>query len=175
MNSVCNDLKHWYAFYTKPRHEFKAQAQFQKASITNYLPVIEVIKQWKDRKKKIIEPLFKSYIFVYANEKERLIALQQSAIVRTVCFNGKPSIIPDYQIENLKIMLSENPEVFVINQIECGATVKIIDGPFKGIIGKVKTVCNEKWLSVSVDLLNRSVLVRLPVESVLKEFISEKG
>ncbi|MCX7797120.1 MAG: UpxY family transcription antiterminator [Melioribacter sp.] len=167
--------KHWFAFYTKPKHEFKAQAQFQNASIINYLPVIEVVRQWKDRKKKILEPLFKSYIFAYTNEKERLIALQQSAIVKTVCFNGKPSIIPDYQIENLRIMLSRSPELYVVSRIECGAKVKIVDGPFKGVIGIVKTLCNEKWLSVSVDLLNRSVLVRLPVESVVKEFVDREG
>ncbi|MEG8947673.1 UpxY family transcription antiterminator [Rosettibacter firmus] len=162
------ELKHWFAFYTKPRHEFKAQQQFEALSISHYLPTIERVRQWKDRKKKIIEPLFRGYIFVYGDEKERLIALQQSAIVKTICFNGKPSIIPDYQIENLKIMLNEKPEVFITNQVECGESVKIIDGPFKGIVGKVKLVCKEKWLAVSIDLLQRSVLVKLPLESVIK-------
>lgn len=168
MNELNQNLKHWYAFYTKPRQEFKARQQFEAAGIDYYLPVIETIKQWKDRKKRIFEPLFKSYIFVHGNEKERLCALQQSSIVRTVCFNGKPSVIPDYQIENLKIMLNENPKVFVINNIEAGESVRIIDGPFKGIIGKIKIVSKEKWLAVSVDLLQRSVLVRLPIESVVK-------
>jgi len=168
MSELNRNLKHWYAFYTKPHQEFKAQQQFESAGIDYYLPVIKTVRQWRDRKKKILEPLFKSYIFVYANEKERLCALQQSSIVRTVCFNGKPSIIPDYQIENLKIMLNENPEVFVVNKIEAGESVKIIDGPFKGIVGKIKIVSKEKWLAVSVDLLQRSVLVRLPIESVAK-------
>lgn len=168
MDELNLTLKHWYAFYTKPHHEFKAQQQFESAGIDYYLPVIETVRQWRDRKKKVIEPLFRSYIFVHANEKERLCALQQSSIVRTICFNGKPSIIPDYQIENLKIMLNGNPEVFVVNKIEAGESVRIIDGPFKGIIGKIKIVSKEKWLAVSVDLLQRSVLVRLPIESVVK-------
>ncbi len=162
------ELKHWFAFYTKPHHEFKAQKQFEALEINYYLPTIEVVKHWKDRKKKIVEPLFRSYIFVYGDEKERLIALQQPSIVRTICFNGKPSIIPDYQIENLKIMLEKSPEVFITNQIEYGDSVKVIDGPFKGIIGKVKVISKEKWLAISIDLLQRSVLVRLPVESVIK-------
>ncbi len=168
MTELNQNFKHWYAFYTKPHQEFKAQQQFEYAGIENYLPVIKTIRQWKDRKKKTLEPLFKSYIFVYGNEKERLCALQQSAIVRTICFNGKPSIIPAYQIENLKIMLNENPDIFVVNHIEEGEFVKIIDGPFKGVIGKIKIVSKEKWLAVSVDLLQRSVIVRLPIESVVK-------
>lgn len=167
-STVDIELRKWFAFYTKPHQEFKAQSQFQAISINCFLPVIEVIKQWKDRKKRVKEPLFKSYIFVYGNEKERIKALEQSSIVRTVCFDGKPSIIPDYQIENLKVMLSYKPEIYVTNRIETGTTVKIIEGPFKGILGKVKTISNERWLSVSVDLLQRSVLVRLPIDSVIK-------
>lgn len=169
MGIIQPETKHWYAFYTKPKHEFKAQHQFTEAGITHYLPTIETIHNWKDRKKKILEPLFRGYIFVYGNEKERLTALQQSAVVRTVCFNGKPSIIPDYQIENLKILLSKNSEVFVVNYLENGDYVKIVEGPFSGIIGKVKVISKEKWIAVSIDLLSRTVLVRLPIDSVVKE------
>lgn len=163
-----DEIKHWFAFYTKPRQEFKAQQQFLSISVEHYLPTIETVKQWKDRKKKITEPLFPGYIFVYGNERERMKALQQSSIVRTVCFNGKPSVIPDYQIENIKILLAENPKILVTNKIKSGSSVKIIDGPFKGIIGKVNTINNEKWLIVSIDLLQRSVLVHLPIDSVVK-------
>ena len=55
--------KYWYVLYTKPRHEFKAEAQINSLNIESYLPTNTVIKQWSDRKKKITEPLFKSYIF----------------------------------------------------------------------------------------------------------------
>ena len=44
--------KHWFALYTKPRHEFKAELQLKNISIDNYLPTYIVTKQWSDRKKK---------------------------------------------------------------------------------------------------------------------------
>lgn len=162
------DSKFWFALYTKPRQEFKAALQIENISVEHYLPTITSVKKWKDRKKKITEPLFRGYIFIHANEGERQRAVSQNSIVRTIFFDGRPSVIPEWQIENLKKMLSENPEIFVSDRIELGAKVKIADGPFKDIIGIVKEEQENRWLAVSIDLIRCSVMVRLPKESVIK-------
>jgi len=54
--------KFWFALYTKPRNEFKAEQQLIAAGITNYLPTVTLLKQWSDRKKKVTEPLLRGYI-----------------------------------------------------------------------------------------------------------------
>ena len=163
-----NIIKHWFALYTKPRHEFKAALQLDSISVENYLPTLTIKKQWSDRKKKVTEPLLRGYIFIHTDERKRLLAVSQPTIVKTVCFDGRPSVIPDWQIESLQKMLSETPEVFVSDKIEIGSKVRIIDGPFKDVIGIVTSAQEEKWLAVSVDLLRCSVMVRLPNESVIK-------
>jgi len=160
--------KNWFALYTKPHHEFKAQLHLVSLNIENYLPTFTVTKKWSDRKKKVIEPIFKGYIFIYANEKERLYSLQHPSIVRTINFNGKPAVIPDWQIQNLKIMLAENPEIFVTDKIELGTKVKITSGPFADVVGVVQELNNGTWLAVSIDLLQRSILVRLTKDSVVR-------
>jgi transcription antitermination factor NusG len=160
--------KKWYALYTKPRHEFKAEMQLNSVSVENYLPTFTTLKQWSDRKKKVTSPLFRGYIFIYANEKERFLSVEQSTIVRTICFNGKPSAIPDWQIESLRKMLTETTDVVISDKIETGAKVKIINGPFTDVIGVVTAQQEESWLAVSVELVHRSVMVRLPKESIIK-------
>ena len=162
--------KYWYALYTKPRHEFKAASYLNDLEIENYLPTVTRIKQWSDRKKKIIEPVFKGYIFIYGDEKERYNALQNDSIVYTISFEGKPARIPDWQIENLKKIITSEEELSVENLISEGTKVKIVDGPFSGVEGIViQTDHNEKLLGVSIDLLRRTVLVRLPKTSVIKK------
>ncbi len=161
-------VKHWHALYTKPRQEFKAAIQLESVSIENYLPTFTVTKKWSDRKKKITEPLFRGYIFVHADEKDRVLAVSQKAIVKTIFFDGKPAVIPDWQIAGIKKMLSDSPDVFVSNKIETGTKVKIVDGPFKDVIGVVTNIQEDKWLSVSVELLRCSIMVRLTKESILK-------
>lgn len=174
--NVSSGKKNWFALYTKPKHEFKAAEQLTDIGIEYYLPTVTKIKQWSDRKKKITEPLIHGYIFIKVSEKERIIALQQNAMVRCVTFNGRPASIPDWQIENLKIMLSTNEDVALSEIIQSGTKVKIISGPFEGVIGVVNETSAGKTLSISIDLLKRSVTATLPVESVIKlteEEISE--
>ena len=169
-NSESTVNKNWFALYTKPRHEFKAALQLESVKVNFYLPVVTKIRQWSDRKKKITEPLFGGYIFIHGNEKERLTALEQPAIVRTICFNGRPAVIPDWQIESLKRMLESKREVTVSNQLQVGARIKVTSGPFKDVEGVVYiSNKHEKMLAITIELINRSVIVHLPPESVTKQ------
>ena len=165
-----SSLKKWFALYTKPRHEFKAQLQLDAIGVENYLPTITLVKKWSDRKKKVTEPLFRGYIFICADEKERFKALEQKAVVRVIFFNGKPSVIPENQIESIKKMLSETSDVSVFEGLVKGTEVYITEGPFAGVEGVVYQTENaENMLAVSVDLLNRSVIVKLPADSLVKK------
>ncbi|MCB9209295.1 MAG: UpxY family transcription antiterminator [Ignavibacteriales bacterium] len=162
--------KKWYALYTKPRHEFKAETQLKACGIEYYLPTITKVKQWSDRKKKVTEPLFSGYIFVKGTEKDRLIALEQYAIVRSIFFQGKPAIVPNWQIENLQKMLEKGSDITVTDQLAIGSHVKIISGPFKDVEGIVYETGNqEKMLAITIDLLRRSVVVRIPRDSIIEQ------
>lgn len=167
--------KSWFALYTKPRHEFTAAQHLSDAGIEYYLPTVAKIKQWSDRKKKIVEPLIKGYIFILATEKERITALQQRGIVSCVFFNGRPATIPNWQIENLRLMLETESEFHITDDIEIGTKVKIISGPFEGVVGVVNDTSHGKVLSITIDLLKRSVTAILPSESVVKVFDDEPG
>ena len=165
-----NSDKHWHPLYTKPRHEFKAQEQLLAIGVELYLPTITRLKQWSDRKKKVTQPLFNGYIFVYGDEKDRLASLKQNAIVRSLTFNGKPAYVQEWEIENLKKMLSENREVSIQNTLVAGTKIKVVDGPFKDVEGIVTyNPNNERELAVTIDLLKRSVVVLLPPECVIKK------
>lgn len=164
-----SENKNWFALYTKPRQEFKAEIQITSENITCYLPTITRTKRWSDRKKKVTEPLFNGYIFLFAGEKERLIAVEQKSVVRTIFFNGKPAVIPPCQIESLKKMLDTTHNVTVLTGLVKGTHVKIADGPFSGVEGIICSISkDETMLGVGIDLLNRTVLVKLPADSVTK-------
>ncbi|MFH0734867.1 MAG: UpxY family transcription antiterminator [bacterium] len=162
--------KKWFALYTKPKHEFKAEMQLVEMGIETYLPKITKIKQWSDRKKKIIEPLFKSYIFIFANQADRFLSVQAKGIIKVVNFNGVPATLPNWQIENLKKLLNSSPEAFVTDLIKIGTPVKIIEGPFKGVEGIIAQCNNDEHvLGVNIDLLQRSVIVHIPSSSVITD------
>jgi transcription antitermination factor NusG len=173
MDQKTEQKKNWFALYVKPKHEFKVRDELEYIAIHNYLPVTTKIHQWSDRKKKIDEPLLKGYIFIYADEKERLSSLENISVIKCVCDHGRPAKIPDWQIINLQNMLNHKADFNVFDGLVKGTTIKIVEGPFKGVQGvleKTETVNN---LAVSIDLLNRSVVVHLPKESVTRVINSQ--
>ena len=166
-NPKINSNRYWFAFYTKPRHEFKAAQQLAGAGCEYYLPTVTVMKQWSDRKKKVTEPLLKSYIFARINERERLDALQLNTIVATVSFKGIPARVPDWQIENLRTMIEKGKNVAITHEIKIGQHVKVIDGPMSGIEGIVyQTANNESMIAITIDILRRSVVAQINIADV---------
>lgn len=161
--------KHWFALYTKPKSEFKAEEQLRAIGVDIYLPVIVKEKQWSDRKKKITEPVIRGYIFIFADEKERLLALEQYSIVRCVFDKGRAAKIPAWQIENLKKMLNAKSEIFLHDGLMPGKKVMIKNGPFEGVMGVVQEYEDGKrTIAVSIDLLNRSIITHIPKDSNFK-------
>ncbi|QQS35797.1 MAG: UpxY family transcription antiterminator [Ignavibacteriales bacterium] len=164
--------RHWFALYTKPRSEFKAAKQIEEAGVEFYLPSVTRLKQWSDRKKKVTEPLLRGYIFIFADEKERILSLTQPSVVRCVSDKGSPAKIPAWQIDNLRKMLQTETEYIIKEGLVPGVRIRILDGPFKDVVAVYREEANEKTIAVSIELLNRSVLAHLPKESsyeILKE------
>jgi transcriptional antiterminator RfaH len=160
--------KSWFALYTRSRSENKVAEQLQAIGIQYYLPVIAKWKKWSDRKKKILEPVIKGYIFIFADEKERKLSLEVAAVVRCVFDRGRPAKIPEWQIDNLKRMLSKESDFIIQDGLVPGVKVKIREGPFEGVIGVVHESDNGKTIAVSIDLLRRSVIAHLPKESIFE-------
>ena len=61
----------WYAVNTRPRWEKKIAKVLDTKGIENYCPVNKVTRQWSDRKKVILEPLFKCYVFVKIEDEKK--------------------------------------------------------------------------------------------------------
>lgn len=161
-------LRCWYALVVKSRCEFKAEEELHSINVETYLPAMVSIRKWSDRKKEIKLPLIKGYIFVCATETERLYSLEQNSVVKCLFDGGRAAVIPDWQIENLKRVLEYNPKVTVESGLVKGDLVKIIEGPFKDVVGVLNSDENERSIRVSIDLINRSIIVNLPSESIVK-------
>ena len=57
----------WFVIYTKPQFEIKVEQTLQNIGIRAYSPVYKQVKQYSDRKKKVLKPLLRSYVLVKIN------------------------------------------------------------------------------------------------------------
>ena len=60
----------WYVLYTRSRHEKKVDTLLKQQNINSFFPQIKEIKQWSDRKKKMLVPLFPNYLFVQSDPRD---------------------------------------------------------------------------------------------------------
>ena len=150
----------WYAVYTRSRAEKKVAAEFEKQGIEHYLPLITAIRQWSDRKKKVRVPLIYSYVFVRITARKHLTVLETFGVVRILHFNGKPVPIPEYQINNLKILLGAQVtlECEPIELVK-GQEVKITKGPLTGLRGVIALIKGKQKLLIRIDALRCNMTV----------------
>jgi len=157
----------WYAVYTKSRFEDKVYAGLVQKSVETFLPKIEVWSRRKDRRKKIMIPMFSGYLFVrfpeYTNEG-KLSILSTPGVVRMLDKpdSYEPLQVPDPQIDSIKRLIASDVEIQPYIYPKEGERAKITDGPFKDIEGVVmQTDYRRHVFVVSIDLLQRSVAIKL--------------
>jgi transcription antitermination factor NusG len=160
-------ISNWYALYTNPRAEKAVNERLQKKHVETYLPIQIKLRQWKDRKKWVEEPLIKSYIFVKINEREYFDVLNTPGIVRYVTFSGKAAVIPEWQILALKKLLETKHDFEVnTNTFQKGAHIKVISGILKGIEGELVSYKDEKMLLIRIEHISHNLIVKVPIEQV---------
>ena len=119
----------WYAVYTRPRWEKKVAGLLHDKGIEHYCPLNKVTRQWSDRKKVVMEPLFKGYVFVQVAEDKKWELMNINGIVNYVYWLGKPAKIRESEIATIRKFLNEFSEVEVIEgTLPVNATVRIKQG-----------------------------------------------
>lgn len=155
----------WYAIYTRPRHEKKLSLKLSEKGIENYCPLVTTIKQWSDRKKKVEEPLFRSYIFVYVSEKEYYNAVSTKGAVRYVIFEGKAAPIRNEEIENIKKVINNKIDFNVSSeQFKIGQKVKIEYGALRGTYGEIISYSGKKYLLLRIKNIGYSLMIKIAPE-----------
>lgn len=165
----------WYVAYTYPKAEKKVQSKLEKIGIQSYLPLHQIIRDWSDRKKKLIVPLFPSYIFINSTpgKKHEIFAVKE--IVRYVSFGGRPATVNDSIINSLQNILKQNAEVDIEKYIKEGSPVKITEGPFAGTEGFLIRRNGKTRLLVQIDALQQGITVNISINDVTPLYIEGRS
>lgn len=155
-----NDKK-WYAVYTKPRWEKKVNQLLSEKGIDTYCPLNKVRRQWSDRVKVVLEPLFKSYVFTRISPDEMTNVRMTNGVLNFVYWNSKPAMVKDKEIEIIKKFLDEYDNV-ELEKIELRPSQKVIvkRGVFMEKEGEVIKVLNNKAV-VSINSLGYQIVAQI--------------
>ncbi len=157
----------WYVIYTKSRFEKKTELLLLEKGIEAYCPKREVSKQWSDRKKLVVEPLFRSYVFVKINQIQKYDVLNTDGVVTFIGYKGgQMATMRESEIERIKAMLNEyDHQNIKIKTFEPNELVTISSGAFMDFQGRVidhkghKTTLYLEQLGLKIEIdLEKNIL-----------------
>jgi transcription antitermination factor NusG len=157
----------WYVLYTKPRNEKKVAQLLTQKGIEVYCPLREEVRQWSDRKKKVQEPVFRSYIFVNLEDykQDNLPVLLTPGAVRFLWWTGKPGKVQDAEIQAIKEFLNNYRDSQINIEFKAGEDVVIMEGPLKEAKGTIIYV-KKNVATLHLKSIGLNLVATLPVQSL---------
>lgn len=166
-NGKVKEVLHWYALRVTYGREKKAYDYLINKNIEAFYPTITTVKVINGKRKSVEESRLPNIFFAYGTEEEIKSHVYDNVNLPYLRFYyrhfhegmriiKKPLIVPDYQIESLKIICaSEATDIILVpsdvRKFETGQAVRIIDGGFKGIIGKVARYQGQQRVAVVIE------------------------
>lgn len=97
--------KKWFVLCTKPRNELKVTERLTSIGVEVYTPTKIEVRQWSDRKKKVLVPLLPSMVLVQLLEKEVEVVFNVPGAVRFLFEHGKRASVSNEEVLAMKSYL----------------------------------------------------------------------
>lgn len=161
------EIPHWYALRTTYGREKKAYDYMTAKGVTAFYPTTDTVKLVKGKRKVVTESRLPNIFFAYGTEEQLKSFVYDNVNLPFLRFYYRhvhigrriekiPLIVPDYQMESLKIICASEAEDIIlvpsdVEKFKTGQTVRVIEGVFKGAIGKVVRFQGQQRIGIVID------------------------
>ena len=172
------DIPHWYALRTTYGREKKAYDYLTAKGITAFYPTTNVVKLIKGKRKVVTESRLPNIFFAYGTEEQLKSFVYDNVNLPFLRFYYRhihvgrriektPLIVPDYQMESLKIICAADADNTIVSLVEVpkfekGQLVKVPDGAFKGVIGRVARWQGQLRVGICIEEIGTIATAYIP-------------
>lgn len=186
-NCVPKGKKQWFVLRATYGRTEKALGYFQAKNVETYLPMHYVVKIVNGNRKLIKEPLLPNIIFAYMTREKTYEFVKKPALtaswikyytdktkpVEPETGKNPPVIIPDNEMTNFIKLTSVNSEhIMVLPPKRChfkkDDLVRIIEGPFTGVVGRVGRAAGQQRVFVVLEGLCNVATAYIPNDFIQK-------
>lgn len=181
-----DESKQWYVLRVTYGRVIPAKLFLEEKGVTYYIPYHRTMKLVAGKRTWVLEPLLSNLLFVYASKEEidMAVSTSQEKVHLSYYYNhfvtnefGKnPPLTIDYatMLNFICVTSVDNRHIRVVQPQNChyksGDTVKIVDGEFKGVEGKVARVAGQQRVVVELADLCMVATAYIPTAFIeLKE------
>lgn len=163
------EVLHWYALRVTYGREKKAYDYLVGKGIEAFYPTTTTVKIVNGKKRSVEESRLPNIFFARGTEEEIKSFVYDNVNLPYLRFYYRhshegtrvikePLIVPDCQMDSLKIICaSEAKDIILVptdvHKFKVGQTVRIIDGGFKGVVGRVARYQGQQRVAVIIDEL----------------------
>jgi transcriptional antiterminator RfaH len=151
--------RRWMVLYTRSRQEKALSRELYHKKIPFYLPQVKNTRPCGQRRITSFNPLFSSYLFLFATEPERVASLTTNRVSRILTVDEPELLIHD--LRQIRLLINSNAPLTVESRIAPGDRVRVRSGPFAGIEGMVLQRRGQTRLLVSINFLQQGASVEI--------------
>ena len=179
-----DEIAHWYALRCTYGREKTAYDYMVANGVAAFYPTTSVVKLVRGKRKVVTESRLSNIFFAYGTEEEIKTYVYDNVTLPFLRFYYRhvhvgrridkiPLIVPDYQMESLKIICAADADNTIVSldevpKFEKGQLVRVIDGAFKGVIGRVARWQGQQRVGVVVSDLVTVVTAYVPSAFIQK-------
>ena len=172
------DSPHWYALRTTYGREKKAYDYMTAKGITAFYPTTETVKLIKGKRKVVTESRLPNIFFAYGTEEQLKSFVYDNVNLPFLRFYYRhvhvgrriekiPMIVPDYQMDSLKIICAADADNTIVSlaevpKFEKGQLVRVTEGAFKGVIGRVARWQGQQRVGVCIEEIGTIATAYIP-------------
>jgi transcriptional antiterminator RfaH len=158
----------WAVINTHPHKERFAIENLVRQEFEAYCPMLRRTVRHARRSDTVLRPMFPGYVFAAMDiDRQRWRSLLSTFGVRTVVRNGdKLSLMPQSFVDALRAREIDGAITRPTSPYQVDQEIRLVAGPFEGIVAKIIALDDNDRLVVLMNLLNRPVKVKVDGEHV---------
>lgn len=161
--------KRWFAVRTRFKSEKVVLKQLLAKEIDAYLPLLQLVRRYHRKVKKVQLPLIPGYIFVRIVKSQYVPTLETQYVAGFVKFAHAVAAVSAGEIDLLKRITGFHQDVEVVAlDFAMGEEVEIATGNLAGMIGKLVEVKQKNRVLIEIRSVNLGLLLEIDTQNLLK-------
>jgi len=168
--AIVTDVPSWYAIHTHPKQENRAEGNLKAWDVETFFPKVRYchFNAFTSEPSYFIKPLFPGYLFARFALNGLLHKVRFTRGVHSVvCIGNDPAPVDDRVIEIIAAQIDATGFVKIGADLEPGAKVLILTGPFKGLTGIFeREASNADRIKILLDCISFQARVEIDRNNV---------
>jgi hypothetical protein len=164
VDSIASLTEDWWVAHTKSRCEKAFAWDLHTEGIPYFLPMVERDVVWSKKRRKVMAPLFTSYVFFCGDGTDRYKAMATDRLCQVIPVRDRDRFVAELVATERALASGLPIELFPF--AAPGRRCRVIDGPLKGVEGKIVQRDNVTRLILEISVLGQGTAFVIPADKL---------